>query len=108
MMLVDIDTCKLRLRIDQDVEDDDIELLIKGASGAVMNYLKLDHDFYDDSSGNSQGVPDEVINATIVLVGILGKTREGEAGIINPQWTMGYLPAVVVSLLYPLRDPAVA
>lgn len=105
VMLTDVDTVKVRLRIDQDVEDDDLELMIMGASASVLNYLKLAHDFYDDSNGNPQGVPDEIVNATILLVGILSRDRDGQEA---DKWTQGYLPTPVVSLLYCLRDPAVA
>jgi hypothetical protein len=107
-MLVDLDQVKARLRYDIDDEDEDLESLIEAASEMVLNYLKVPHTEFDDSEGNPQDVPAAVKSAVMLLVGILSKTRDGEAGIINPQWEAGYLPASVMSILYPLRDPALA
>jgi hypothetical protein len=104
-MLVDLDTAKLRLRVDHDAEDDSIELAIKGASGAVLNYLKLDRDYYEDSNGDVVDVPEEVQNATILLAGILVRDPSGTE---MKDWEMGYLPRPVMALLYPLRDPALS
>lgn len=103
--LVTLDELKARIRMDHDVEDDTLELLIEGASAAVLNYLKLEHDHYDDSSGEAVDVPAEVKNATLLLCGILSKDRDGTA---MKDWEPGDLPAPVRALLYPLRDPALA
>lgn len=105
VMLVDLDMAKERLRIDIDAEDDTLELLIQGASAAVLNYLKIDHDTYDDSNGDVVDVPAEVQNATLLLVGILSRDR---AGIEMKDWELGFLPKPVIALLYPLRDPALS
>lgn len=105
VMLVDLDTTKSRLRIDNDAEDDDLELLIKGASSAVLGYLNLALDHYDDSSGEVADVPELVVNATVLLVGILYRDRDGEE---MEKWDQGYLPRPVTALLYTLRDPALA
>lgn len=104
-MLVDVDMAKERLRIDHDAEDDTLELLINGASAAVLNYLKLAHDHYDDSNGDIVDVPYEVQNATLLLVGII---LRDPAGVEMKDWEMGYLPKPVMALLYPLRDPALS
>lgn len=112
-MLVSLTAAKERLRFDQDSEDDTLTLLIQGASAAVLNYLKVDHDTYNDSSGevpfNSDGttdaVPYEVQNAVLLLVGILSRDRDGTE---MKDWEQGYLPRPVIALLYPLRDPALS
>ena len=105
-MLVDLDTCKAALNIDIEAHDENLEnLLIPAASGAVLNYLKLDHEFYDDTSGNVVGVPDEVRNATVMLVGIMLRDPDGKDTSI---WPDGYLPMPVKNLLYMLRDPSLA
>lgn len=104
-MLVDLDLAKLRLRIDQDVEDDSVTLAIEGASGAVLNYLKVDQDTYTDSNGDVVDVPPEVQNATLCLAGILLRDPSGTE---MKDWEMGYLPRPVMALLYPLRDPALS
>ena len=111
--LVTLAQVKARLRFDHDTEDADLQGLIYGASAAVMNYLKLDHDAYLNSDGtmdlNSDGsydeVPQEVQLATILLVGIMSRDRDG---VEADKWQHGYLPMPVMSLLYPLRDPALA
>lgn len=105
VMLVDLDQVKERLRFDHDLEDDTLTLLVEGASEAVLNYLRLGHDYYLDSNGDVVDVPGVVKNATILLTGILSKDRDGE---FMKDWQSGFLPAPIVSLLYPLRDPAIA
>jgi hypothetical protein len=108
-MLVTLAEAKERLRYNHDEEDGDLTSLIEAASGAVLNYLKVSETFYADSSGeipvDSSGtdVPGPVKTATLYLVGVLARDRDGiQAG----DWERGYLPNPVVSLLYPLRDPA--
>lgn len=106
VMLVELEQAKVRLRFpEQDFEDDDIELAIHGASAAVLTYLKVPHDNYDDSSGNTVDVPYVVINAVIMLVGIW---KRDPSGVEMEKWQQGYLPAPVTALLYPLRDPSLA
>lgn len=104
-MLVDLDTAKQRLRVDHDADDDTIELAIKGASGAVLNYLKVARDRYEDSNGDVVDVPEEVQNATMLLAGILIRDP---AGSEMKDWEIGYLPRPVMALLYALRDPALS
>lgn len=105
VMLVDVDQVKARLRFDHDSEDEDIELAIQGASEAVLNYLKVEHTVYDDSSGTPVDVPATVVNAVIMLVGIW---KRDPSGTEMEKWEHGYLPRPVMALLYPLRDPALA
>jgi hypothetical protein len=107
VMLVEVEEVKSRIRFDHDEEDDDIELAIRSASAAVLNYLKVPHDHYTDSSESSgevpADVPDEVTQAVITLVAIW---KRDPAGVEMKDWEMGYLPRPVMAILYPLRDPA--
>lgn len=127
MMYVTLARGKQHLNMDHNEDDILIESYIAAASSAVKNYLKsaspfeVERDSNDnpirDSSGdpvyvvdsNNDRVPATVVQqATLILLGLFYDQREGEAGVINPQWTHGYLPTVVISLLYQLRDPALA
>ena len=124
-MLVTIEDAKARLRIVHDAEDLDLEMMIQQASAAVMNYLGKPLDYYTattdgayfaSGSGSSDSdsepvssdgtttrtVPDEVQLATLLLVGILYRDRDGTEA---KEWQHGYLPWPVTSFLYPLRDP---
>lgn len=118
-MLVTLEDAKARLRIVHDAEDLDLEMMIQQASAAVMNYLGLAQDYYTPevaSSSDSESeillsssdgevaipVPPEVELATLLLVGILYRDRDGTEA---KEWQHGYLPWPVTSFLYPLRDP---
>lgn len=110
VMLVSLQQAKMRLRIDQDIEDADLTLMIQGASAAVLNYLKETPDYIDsfgepavDSNGDPVDVPAEVMNAVLMLTGILSRDRDGQE---SEKWELGMLPRAVVSLIYTLRDPA--
>lgn len=113
MMLVSLDQAKVRLRIDSDDGDADLELMIAGASQAVFRYLKGGTDLFtdsagvivEDSAGVASGVPDDVANAVLILVGIW---RRDPDGVEAEKWQQGYLPPPVTALLYPLRDPTLA
>ena len=118
-MLVTLEDAKARLRIVHDAEDLDLELMIQQASAAVMNYLGRPLDYYTPevaSSSDSESeiplsssdgevaipVPPEVELATLLLVGILARDRDG---VEAKDWEHGYLPKPVMAFLYPLRDP---
>lgn len=103
--LVTLDNVKDRLKFDGNEEDLDLTLMIQGASEAVLNYLGLAHTVYDDSNGNAVDVPAAVVNAVLMLIGILKRDSDGAD---MKGWEMGYLPFPVTALLYPLRDPVVA
>ena len=47
-------------------------------------------------------IPAEVELATLLLVGILARDRDG---VEMKDWEQGYLPKPVLAFLYPLRDP---
>ena len=116
MKLVTLTEAKYQLMMDHDQDDPYIELLIQGASAAVVEYLKSGATFLNssgevpvDSSGEPEGVPWQVKVATLFLVAEWYRHREAEQdGAIDPQWGYGYLPRPVTALLYPLRDPAMA
>jgi hypothetical protein len=114
-MIVTLPQAKKHLRVTHTLDDADITLKIHAASGAVINYLKSSASAWIDSSGqvieDSSGVllvPQEVQEATLVLLGWMYSYREGETGETNPAFQTGYLPPPVTALLYPLRDPALA
>lgn len=114
IMLVSLAQTKRRLQIDADITevDEDLTLLIKGASRAVLNYLKKPDAYQDsngdvvfDSNGDPVGVPEEVQLATLTLIGIMYRDPDG---VEMEKWQHGYLPFPVTSFLYPLRDPTIA
>lgn len=107
VMLVEVDEVKERLRFDHDLEDEDIERAIEDASAAVMAYLKVASTAYDDSFGTlvPANVPAQARTAVIHLVGIW---KRDPSGVEMEKWQMGYLPAPITAILYPLRDPSLA
>lgn len=107
-------------RVQHTALDTTIELLIQSASATVKNYLNNfspyegerddDDDYVIDSnyepqpkldSNGNQVVKAEVKTAVLILVDrwLNGRHREDPTA-------PGVLPAEVVALLYPLRDPA--
>lgn len=125
MNLVTLQEAKDNMLVTYSASDNDIKLKIAAASGAVLNYLKNRSKLYvlelnsdgiptTDSQGapvyerDSQGsriIRDEVKHATLILVGIFFRDRDGSE---MKDWAPGFLPAPVTALLYPLRDPTVA
>jgi hypothetical protein len=114
MMLVTLEQGKQRLRVDTNDEDADLTDMIKGASRAVLLYLKAEGiaDFADssgnlveDSEGIVEGVPDEVQTATLLMLGYLYRQRDNDD---NHEFETGYLPRPVTAILYGRRDPALA
>lgn len=112
--LVTLEQTKAMLRVPYNNEDDHITGLIQACSRMVLNYLRLDETAYLNSDGtmdlNSSTlgydeVPEEVQAATLYLIGVLFRDRDGAE---SEKWTPGFLPAPVVSMLYPLRDPAMS
>jgi len=105
---VTLEATKARLNIE--TSDDDVMLdgMIEAATGAVIGYLKSAADPYLDSGGDVPSgteVPAVIQTATIMLVGYFYRNRDQDP---DGDFERGYLPAPVVSLLYPLRDPALA
>lgn len=107
MKLVTVQDAANQVRADND--DSMLDLYVQAASAAVLNYLKDGAEvFLDsaglvplDSNGDPLGVPYEVRAATLLQVGYLYRQRDA-----SEDYQEGYLPPAVVSLLYPLRTPA--
>jgi uncharacterized phage protein (possible DNA packaging) len=108
MTFATLEETKQALRIYHDDDDSTLNLLIGAATGAVANYLKSAADPYLDSGGSVPSgvdVPPVIKTATIMLVGYLYKNPDQDP---DKDFERGYLPAPVTTLLYPLRDPALA
>lgn len=112
VMLVTLQQAKDHLRVDTDDGDSDLSLKIEAASGAVLNYIRSGADiFLDstgepalDSNGGAIGIPREVQQATLLLLGYFYRDRDADS---EKAYEMGYLPRPVTALLYPHRDPVV-
>lgn len=111
-MLVTLAQAKAQHRVDNDDLDSTITLLIRAASLAVLRYLKTPYAYQDsagdvivDSQGEPTEVPEDVGLAVLYLVGIALRDPSGKE---SKDWEHGYLPKVVTSLLYPLRDPSLS
>lgn len=113
-MLVTLTQARDHLRSDATADDTDLELKIKAASRAVLTYLKpagvaallevdSSGDPIEDSDGVIEDAPEDLQLATLLLIGVFYRDREGTE---TANWTPGYLPGPVISLLYPYRDPA--
>jgi len=108
-MLVSLEAVKADLNMDHNLSDAEITIKIRAASAIVMNYLKVPHDNYSDSTGNipvidsggEPDVPEEVKIATMLMV----RELYGDASK-QSQWEHGFPPRAVMNILYPLRDPA--
>lgn len=128
--LVTLEEAKLQLRITDDAHDDDLNMKIKAASSAVINYLRGtrnlyvplldsngdfvtdDDGYYTADPGGSDGpqVREEVKAATLILLTEMFEKRAGAqtdgAGTVSAAYLMA-MPAAAQSLLYPLRDPVI-
>lgn len=109
--LVTLEEVKAGLRIETDEDDAMLQLLIGAASESVINYLKaqaaelFDLDAAQGNSPEDADVPDVIKNATIYLTGVYYRNRDGDT---DKNFEPGYMPGPVISMLYPLRDPALA
>lgn len=112
-MLVSLTQAKAHLRIDSDADDNYLTLLVRAASRSVIEYIRSGADAFTDSagdvivdtSGDPIGIPEDVQAATLLLLGYLFRYRDE-----NPErgFERGYLPAPVLALLTPYRDPVIA
>ena len=93
-----------------DDEPPELALLIAAASAAVLNYLGEDATFTTvESDSEDYVIPPEVKQACLFWLREMDASREGEkADTIDPRFGYGYPPAIVVSLLSPLRVPRMA
>lgn len=111
MMLVTLQQAQDHLRIDADsVNTSELTIYIKAASQSVVRYLGDGADVFLDTNGDpvfdSSDLLDgyeDVQSAVLLLVGYLYKNRDNNAG----NEFSNYLPAPVIALLYPLRDPTI-
>lgn len=108
-LLVTKEQVKAMLRIDTTDDDATLQLLIGAASNRIVKFLKSRADavLNLDSSGEitSEGIPDEVTVACVMLVGYLYRNPDQDP---DGDFDLGQLPKAVKSLIYMLRDPALA
>jgi hypothetical protein len=105
MDLITLEQCKVGLNITDPDQDARIRAYIAAASQAVMLYLKDTSSFINTGGVSLVDVPAVARQATIVLVGYMLREPDGDE---QKAWQMGYLPAPVTALLYPLRTPTLA
>lgn len=123
--LITLAQAKAHLRVDHDLDDDDIALKLEAASAAVLAYIGDTQYLFIDTGGeliefdttDTGTQPEQAAlralhtarQATKLLLGDFYKNREPMAAdVVAPQFGYGYLPRSVVALLYPLRDPTIA
>lgn len=112
-MLVSLEQARTHLRIDTSDGDTDLTLKIKGASRAVLEYIKNGADPftdstgepYEDSNGVALGIPEDVQSATLFLLGYLDRNRASDK---DGGFDRGWLPDPVTALLCPYRTPSLA
>lgn len=102
MPLVTFDQAKTHLRVDDDDHDEEIEEIRIRASFILLDYLKKDEDYWQDSTGEPADVPGSVSAATLLICGALFENREGSDKDAPP------LSQAVMDLVHRHRDPALA
>lgn len=112
--LVTLEQAKDKLKIVADnTKDDEIIMLIRGCSRAVLTYLKLEEDAYLNSDGTMDldsstlgynEVPEEVQLAVLNWITVLFTDPAG----MQFNFDHLYPPPAVIGLLYSLRTPTVA
>ncbi len=112
--LVTLDQAKqhLKLSLDVDTEDEDLQIKLLVAHEVVMDYLTqrlADADEWEATvnAWTADTAPRRVIAAILVQFGDLYRNR-GDEPESNRNVEMGTLCPDVVKLLYRLRDPAVS
>jgi len=104
---VTLDEARNHLRVVTKEGDDDLQQKIYSASAAVLDYIQSSRDILVDDDGNvieGTNELDRVKMATLILIGILDRVRNGEEESVYHQ---GYLPFSVSSLIYSLRKPTI-
>jgi len=98
--IVSIDDAKKWMRVDGSAMDADVELALAGATASVYAYLKLPEPYSE-----ANPAPASVVQAIVLLAGMFIRDPDiADAA----SWQAGYPPAPIVSILYPLRDPALS
>jgi len=104
---VTLEEAKAHLRIDTDAGDDELQQKIYSASASVLDYIQSSRDVIVNDDGDvieGTNELDRVKMATLLLVGILDRVRNGEE---ETTYHQGYLPFTVTSLIYSLRKPTI-
>lgn len=104
---VTLEEAKAHLRIDTDAGDDELQQKIYSASASVLDYIQSSRDVVVNDDGEvieGTNELDRVKMATLLLVGILDRVRNGEE---ETTYHQGYLPFTVTSLIYSLRKPTI-
>ena len=96
MSIVTIDQVREHLRYDTEDNDPMLEMYIKAAENAVLNYVT-------DTFENNE-YPDVFKQAVLLMVGMFDTDREPSKESVV---TDNYLPAPVRALLYSYRTPTV-
>jgi hypothetical protein len=109
LSLVTFRGAKAQLNVDHDLDDDLINRIRITASGAVLDYIKID---IGETSFNwvdlfgepiAENVPPEVVAATLLMVGAMYENRDGDVWR-SPQ----PISQPAMDLLWRHRDPAMA
>ena len=109
LYLVTFREAKAQLNMDHDLDDDLINRMRKDASGAVIDYIKIDigESTFDwvDLFGEpiADNVPPEVHSAVLLMIGAMYENRDGDVWR-SPQ----PISQPVMDLLWRHRDPAMA
>jgi hypothetical protein len=104
---VTLEEAKGHLRIDTDAGDDDIKQKILSASSAIFDYVQGSREKLIDKDGviiDGTAELQRVKMATLILVGILDRVRDGQE---EKNYTAGNLPFSVTAHIYSLRAPTI-
>lgn len=118
MSLITVEQALKEIRGADEVDEDELTETIEEASAAVVAYLKSASPYLPETDSNGDEVLDsngdvvyttnvrpQVRRAVKTLVSIMFRNRDENPELI---YASGYLPAPVMWILYPLRDPALA
>ena len=123
--LITMEEAQAHLKItDPDVDLLDLQLKIRAATKAVLNYLgpanfyeyEVDLNnfpivdtngdpIYAETSAGARIVMYEVQAAVLLMLGYLNRDRDVDE---EKAFEMGFIPRPVTALLYPLRTPTIA
>jgi hypothetical protein len=116
MMYISLAQAKMQVRADHDDEDADIIFKVQQASSMVKNYLKGASPFEPLRDGDDNPMydsNDELID-DVALDDVRYEVKAATQVIFQLLYDRtytakpGYLPDEAVSILYPIRDPALA